>query len=148
MTVSCKEKVTGRNIASVIRFLPSMKDNGFRICNVRQCSVDDCDCLPQVLPTDEGISFIQTVEKNTASLQDSLRDWGVSAEARILLTSLSAIDQADEMQLMKLLALHVRADKYVRGHLQEAVNSGHILSILTRLETLLRSRRANGQTTG
>jgi hypothetical protein len=134
--------VTSRGIASVVRFLPAILNGDFRFCDKMDSGTDDPDCLPPSIPSSEAIEFIRAVEKASKSLQESLREWGATREARQLLTSIDAIlGEKDELRLMKLLALHVRTDRMVRGHLEEAIRSGHITAILSRLSELQREDR-------
>ncbi len=40
-----------------------------------------------------------------------------------------------------LLAAHVRADRFTEGHLLDALKSGHIVTILKRVESLIDGRQ-------
>jgi hypothetical protein len=47
-----------------------------------------------------------------------------------------ALQSADLLALRKLLTAHVRADRFVEGHLASVLESGHITTILRRLKQL------------
>lgn len=47
-----------------------------------------------------------------------------------------ALETADLLTLRKLLTTHVRADRFVEGHLASVLESGHVTAILRRLKQI------------
>ena len=62
-------------------------------------------------------------------------------EAERLMSDTAALAAADEDTLRKLLTYHVRWDHFDNEHLQEAIESGHIASILQSVQNLYATHR-------
>jgi hypothetical protein len=50
------------------------------------------------------------------------------------------LNNADLEVIIKLLTAHVRADRFIDGHLAEIIDSGHLLRILQRLAEIRKER--------
>jgi hypothetical protein len=60
--------------------------------------------------------------------------WG--EEVKRYQSDAQALQRADLLALRKLLTAHVRADRFVEGHLASVLESGHITAILRRLRQI------------
>jgi Family of unknown function (DUF6508) len=63
-------------------------------------------------------------------------DWGAwSSEAHRYMKDPQLITAAGLKTCMKLLTTHLRAERFCDGHLEEVLRSGHIATVLRRLES-------------
>jgi|GEM_PF-924697 len=64
-------------------------------------------------------------------------DWTIwDDEAKRYQAEPKALETADLLTLRKLLTAHIRADRFVEGHLASVLESGHIAAILRRLRQI------------
>ena len=78
--------------------------------------------------------FIDTLHKQGIIIPFDWRSW--SAEAERYQRDPAALEAADLMTLRKLLTAHVRADRFMEGHLANVLESGHIIAILRRFKQI------------
>ncbi len=78
--------------------------------------------------------FISTLYKQNMIIPFDWTSWGEEAER--YRTDPAALEAADLLTLRKLLTAHVRADRFVEGHLASVFESGHMTAILRRLKQI------------
>ncbi len=66
-------------------------------------------------------------------------DWQAWGDrVREFMDNPALLDSADLETLCRLLTAHVRADRFIEGHLNQVVTDGHIQAILRRLAVIRR----------
>ncbi len=98
-------------------------------------------CFPNFLYSPEVNDFIQTLYEQGIIYVFGWTSW--KEEAERYQSDLNSLAGADLLTLRKLLAAHVRADRFVEGHLASVFESGHITAILRRLKQI-RDKMAGG----
>ena len=78
--------------------------------------------------------FIDTLYETGFVFNFNWMDW--QDEAKRLQDEPAALAEADLLTLRKLLSAHVRADRFVDGHLAQIHADGHLLGIMRRLAQL------------
>jgi protein-tyrosine phosphatase len=78
--------------------------------------------------------FIQTLYRQEVVVPFDWTSW--QEEARRYQSDPDALEAADLLTLRKLLTTHLRADRFVEGHLASALESGHITAILRRFREI------------
>lgn len=78
--------------------------------------------------------FIQTLYAQDIVIRFDWPSWKESAQR--YMEDPQAVDTSDLLTLRKLLTTHVRADRFVEGHLASVLESGHITAILRRLRRI------------
>ena len=86
----------------------------------------------------EVIAFIETLYAASVVLDFDWPSW--QPQAMRYWEQPSRLHSARLLTLRKLLTLHVRADRYVEGHLASMLESGHITAILRRVAHLVAHR--------
>ena len=86
----------------------------------------------------EVISFIETLYAASVVLDFDWPSW--KPQAMRYWEQPSRLHSARLLTLRKLLTLHVRADRFVEGHLASMLESGHITAILRRVAHLVAHR--------
>jgi len=81
-------------------------------------------------PEVEG--FIQALYQQNIIIPFDWRSW--SEKAKRYQSDPDALEASDLLTLRKLLTAHVRADRFVEGHLAGLFQSGHVTKILRRLK--------------
>jgi hypothetical protein len=78
--------------------------------------------------------FISMLYKQNMIIAFDWTSW--SEEAERYQTDPAALEAADLLTLRKLLTAHVRADRFVEGHLASVFESGHMIAVLRRLKQI------------
>ena len=78
--------------------------------------------------------FISMLYKQNMIIAFDWTSW--SEEAERYRTDPAALEAADLLTLRKLLTAHVRADRFVEGHLASVFESGHMTAVLRRLKQI------------
>ena len=78
--------------------------------------------------------FVLALYRQHIVLQFDWVSW--KDEAKRHMASPDSLAEADLLTIRKLLTTHVRADRFVEGHLGQVLNSGHIVEILRRLKAI------------
>ena len=90
--------------------------------------------------SEEINQFIEATYKYGFILNDF--DWGGwRDESQKFLADAELLKSADIKTLKKLLTTHIRADRFVDGHLAAKLDNGHILAILKRLKQIKESKK-------
>ena len=86
--------------------------------------------------------FIHALYQQNVITPFDWRSW--SDEAKRYRSDPDALEASDLLTLRKLLTAHVRADRFVEGHLAGLFKSGHIAAILRRLKDIHDSMAGGG----
>ncbi len=78
--------------------------------------------------------FISMLYKQNMIIAFDWTSW--REEAARYQTDPAALEAADLLTLRKLLTAHVRADRFVEGHLARVFESGHMTAVLRRLKQI------------
>jgi len=88
--------------------------------------------LPYFAFSTEVEGFTHALYQQSIIFPFDWRNW--SEEAKRYQSDRDALEASDLLTLRKLLTAHVRADRFVEGHLAGLFQSGHIAAILRRLK--------------
>ena len=78
--------------------------------------------------------FIHALYQQSIIFPFDWRSW--SDEAKLYQSDPDALEASDLLTLRKLLTAHVRADRFVEGHLAGLLQSGYVTVILRRLKRI------------
>jgi len=84
--------------------------------------------------TSEVDGFIRTLNEQNVLVPFDWPSW--QEEAQRYRSDPEALAGANLLTLRRLLTTHVRADRFVEGHLASVLESGHITAILCRLREI------------
>lgn len=84
--------------------------------------------------SEEVDSFIQLFYKSKLLVNFRWQDW--QKEALKFFENPLLVNEALEEDVLKLLTLHIRKDRFFDGHLGEMIETKHISQILQRLKNL------------
>lgn len=84
--------------------------------------------------SEEVDSFIQLFYKSKLLVNFRWQDW--QKEALKFFENPLLVNEASEEDVLKLLTLHIRKDRFFDGHLGEMIETKHISQILQRLKNL------------
>lgn len=134
---------TTEQFDAITRFIPIFESEGFVFSETIEATqtVDGYWIMGGTFPGDDARDFV-----NACSGNDWVRpfDWNTFSqtnEARQLRDDPEKLAQADEDQLVKLLTIVIRKNRFCEGELDNAFRSGLILGILKRAERLAGERR-------
>ena len=82
----------------------------------------------------EVLEFQSTLYRQNVIISFDWMSWG--DEVKQYQAEPEALERADLFTLRKLLTAHVRADRFVEGHLAQVLENGHIAAILRRLQQI------------
>lgn len=122
--------VTVAQIDVVLSYLPLLTQPGYRPGEWSQggYQMPYFSCDPQF---DE---FIDALYEQGILFSFDWMTW--QDEANRYRTDSAALAEADLLTVRKLLTVHVRADRFVAGHLADLMTDGHLTAILLRLQQL------------
>ncbi len=86
--------------------------------------------------------FIAALYRQSIIIPFDWRSW--SDEAKRYESDPDALEASDLLTLRRLLTAHVRADRFVEGHLAGLFQSGHVTAILRRLKDIHDSMAGGG----
>ena len=115
-------------IDAVLEYLPTFERPGYQAGEWRARE----GSFPSFVYRSEVTDFIQTLYQQRFVIYLDWTSW--QGEAERYQSDSASLAEADLLTLRKLLTVHVRADRFVEGHLASVFASGHILAILHRLE--------------
>ncbi|NPV75315.1 MAG: ADP-ribosylglycohydrolase family protein [Anaerolineae bacterium] len=118
--------LTPENIQAVLKFLPHFEQPDFS----PGVWVTKRGSLPYFDYTSEVLDFIKSLAGN-GFIQPF--DWMNWQEGKQLVNDSALLKNVNLQTLRKLLAAHVRADRFSEGHLAAMFESGHITMILKRM---------------
>ena len=130
MTESTAPHVEVQQIDAVLRYLPLFEQEGFSPGDWQTQEGQ----LPYFASSPEVDAFVQTVYEQGIICTFDWTGW--QDEAQRYRSDPGSLAQADLLTVRKLLTLHVRADRFVEGHLASAFENGQIVAILRRLKHL------------
>lgn len=134
--------ITKENINNILRFLPMFEGPTAQLYQVETER-------PTLYPYNysaELHEFIAALYRENLIYSFDWPSW--QAKAALYTNDPGLVAQADLLVLRKLFTTHVRADRFVDGHIAAMIDSGHILAILKRLQVLrntLDSRQSDSQ---
>jgi hypothetical protein len=115
-------------IDAVLEYLPTFERPGYQAGEWRTRE----GSFPSFVYHSEVTDFIQTLYEQGFVIYLDWTSWREHAER--YQSDSASLAEADLLTLRKLLTVHVRADRFVEGHLAGVFASGHIAAILRRLE--------------
>jgi ADP-ribosyl-[dinitrogen reductase] hydrolase len=115
-------------IDAVLEYLPIFERPGYQAGEWRTYEGG----FPNFAYCSEVADFIQTLYEQDFIIYLDWTGWREHAER--YQSGSASLAEADLHTLRKLLTVHVRADRFVEGHLAGVFASGHIAAILRRLE--------------
>lgn len=130
-------------IDALLQFLPVFEREGFVACWERslppgmELSPLDLDLAWEYAP--ELTAFAQAVYDEGFLYNFPWPEWQEQAEWYV--NEPHRLEQADLLDICRLLTTHVRKERFCSGHLPEMVECGHISQVLRRLQTI---RQAEG----
>jgi ADP-ribosyl-[dinitrogen reductase] hydrolase len=130
MTESAARDVDVQQIDAVLRYLPLFEREGF---SPGEWQTQEGQ-LPYFASSPEVDAFVQTVYEHGILCAFDWMAW--QDEAQQYRSEPGSLAQADLLTVRKLLTLHVRADRFVEGHLARAFEKGEVVAILRRLKHL------------
>jgi hypothetical protein len=86
--------------------------------------------------------FIRTLNEQNVLVPFDWTSW--QGEAQRYRSDPEALAEADLLTLRRLLTTHIRADRFVEGHLASMLESGHITAILRRLREIREQMPSRG----
>jgi hypothetical protein len=119
-----------QQIDAVLRYLPLFECRNFAAGEWQTQEGQ----LPYFVFSPGVNAFVQTLYEQGMLLEFDWTSW--KDEAQRYRSDPSSLEQADLLTLRKLLTVHVRADRFVEGHLASIFETGHILAILHRLRQM------------
>ena len=129
------------NWDGVLAWLPRLTDAGFHAGRWAggQELASGAQAMPWVDYADDVLEF--ALELYDLEVVVPL-DWGtwIKDRGNELWEDGDRLAEASLEECRMLLAAHVRADRFAEGHLLHALDRGHIVSILKRVESLLGRR--------
>ncbi|MGV2417825.1 MAG UNVERIFIED_CONTAM: DUF6508 domain-containing protein [Paenibacillus polymyxa] len=139
-------KHTTEQFDALIAFLPIFEKEGFRFSTPSEPRQNENGywSMPYTILSDEGLAFVQACYDNDWIVN---YDWGTYAqtdEAQQLRDDPSALSEATEDQVSKVLTIVVRQERFCDGSLSLAHESGFLTGILRRLEQLSSEQTIGG----
>lgn len=130
--------VPASSLEALAKFLPAMEAPDFYAGRITADSTQNgVRQMPHAHHAPITIQFHQAAYENGWVLRDfDWMEWVSSEEAQSLLASEEAIGRASASQLMKLVTVHVRSERFSEGALLRAFESGLILAIVRRAQGL------------
>jgi hypothetical protein len=119
-----------QRIDAILKYLPLFEEQDYQYGQW----VGQEGQFPYFSFSPEVDEFIGTLYKQHMIISFDWRSW--SAEAERYQSDPDALKVADLLTLRKLLTAHVRADRFVEGHLAKVFESGHITAILRRFQQI------------
>jgi hypothetical protein len=137
MTETAFPAIGPQQIDTVLRYLPLFEAEDFAPGEWQTQEGH----LPYFLFSPAVSAFVKTLYEQAILLEFDWTSW--REEAQRYRSDPSSLEQADLLTLRKLLTVHVRADRFVEGHLASMFEAGHMLAILRRLKQI-RQNMAGG----
>jgi ADP-ribosyl-[dinitrogen reductase] hydrolase len=119
-----------QQIDAILKYLPTFEKEDYQFGQW----VEPEGGFPYFSFSPEVDEFIDALHKQDVIIPFDWTSW--SEEAEHYQTDAEALETADLLTLCKLLTVHVRADRFVEGHLASVFESGHITAILRRLKQI------------
>ena len=119
-----------QQIDAILKYLPTFEKENYQFGQW----VDPEGGFPYFSFNPEVDGFIDALHKQDMIIPFDWTSW--SEEAEHYQTDAEALETADLLTLCKLLTVHVRADRFVEGHLASVFENGHITAILRRLKQI------------
>jgi hypothetical protein len=126
MSEDTAPEIGPQQVDRVLEFLPAFESPGYRFGEW-----GDSGYFSYSPEVDD---FIKTLYEQDILVDFDWVSW--KEEAQRYQSKVDALQQADLLTLRKLLTVHVRADRFTKGHLASVLESGHITAILSRLEQI------------
>lgn len=119
-----------QQIDEILKYLPTFERQDYQFGQW----VEPEGGFPYFSFSPEVDEFIDALHKQDVIIPFDWTSW--SEEAEHYQTDAEALETADLLTLCKLLTVHVRADRFVEGHLASVFENGHITAILRRLKQI------------
>lgn len=130
MATNTAPDVGPEQLDAILKFLPVFESKGFSCGEwvVRKGH------MPHFRYHSDVDGFVLALYRQHIVLQFDWVSWKDEAKRHMARTD--SLAEADLLTIRKLLTTHVRADRFVEGHLGQVLNSGHIVEILRRLKAI------------
>ena len=122
--------MTPEKLDRILAFSPVFEQPSSSLYEVRP----EVSRLDPYVYAPEAARFSQALYQEDFVVQFNWSAW--SDEAAKYVENPSRLEAADLETLQKLLTCHVRAERFVSGHLAQMIEKGHILAILKRLAVI------------
>jgi hypothetical protein len=122
--------VTVERMDKILTFLPLFEKPGF---SAGECILEKGK-FPYCKYTHEVHAFISTLYDDGWICHFDWSSW--QKEAIKYVNDPSELEFADLDTLRKLLTLHMRKERFCEGYMIEMIESGHLVAILKRLQTI------------
>jgi len=122
--------LTPEQVDAVLSFLPLLEEEDTEWGEW----VSQPGHLPYVQWSELARAFIQALHDNGWIVEVDWTQW--AEEVKRYENWPEALHSSDLETLQKLLTCHVRADRFVEGHLLSIMKSGHITAILRRVQQI------------
>lgn len=123
-------ELTPVQIDAVLRFLPMLEQPDYSPGEWSQGGYQ----MPYYSYRPDFDAFIDALYDQGVVFAFDWMTW--QDEAKRYRTDSAALESADLLAVRKLLTAHVRADRFVEGHLAAVFAEGHLTAILQRLKQL------------
>jgi len=115
-----------QQVDAVLEFLPAFESPGYKFGEWTDAGYFSYS--PEV------DDLIRTLYEQNFLLPFDWTRW--KEEAQRYRSGPGALETADLLTLRKLLTTHVRADRFVEGHLASVLETGHVTAVLRRLKQI------------
>lgn len=119
-----------QQINAILKYLPIFEKQDYQFGQW----VEQEGQFPYFSFSPEVNEFISTLHKQNMIILFDWKSW--REEAKRYQSDPDALEASDLLTVRKLLTAHVRADRFVEGHLASVFESGHITAILHRLKQI------------
>jgi ADP-ribosyl-[dinitrogen reductase] hydrolase len=119
-----------QQIDAILKYLPLFEKQDYQFGQ----RVEREGQFPYFSFSPEADEFIETLYRQNIIFPFDWTSW--SEEVERYQSDPDALEAADLRTLRKLFTAHVRADRFVEGHLASVFESGHITAILRRLKQI------------
>jgi len=123
------KKLKNKDFNAVLEYLPYFKDKTNSFYTIEKGNFYD-----PFRYSSKVYQFLGVLHKHNFIVVFDHSGW--QTEALKYIEDPELIESADILIIRKLLTLHVRKERFCSGHLAAAVDTGHLVKILERLEGL------------
>ena len=122
--------VTPEGIAKVLQHIPFLEQSSEAKYEYRK----DFSLFDPYLYSEKTVELLSNLSEAGLVQSFDWPSWRENAERYIENPEL--VQHADLETLQKLITTHLRAERFISGHIAQMIDNGHLLAILQRLSTL------------
>ncbi|MBN2003837.1 MAG: hypothetical protein JXA21_10805 [Anaerolineae bacterium] len=115
---------------AILHFLPIFEQSGYAFGEWYEAEGQ----FPHFVMNTDVSDFIHTLYEQEIAISFDWSNWKEAASRYV--SEPGALEKADLLTVRKLLTAHVRADRFIEGHLAGVLENGHIIAVLRRLKTI------------